>query len=311
MYFRSAFLAALTLGTAFLTGCHDIPYMKEESAQRSAMPMFMIPRIVPADPFTLQAFERGHKKYTTGVLYIEGDGLPYAQPKIMNFNPSPADPVGLRIAAQDGSPNVMYLARPCHYRQGYQGKKDCPGVFTGEGRFSEAVIHGYMNALDNIKAYHDLTGFELVGYDGGAAIATILAARRTDVTSLRTIAGNLDTTTTSYINKTEPLAKSLNPVNYAPQLANMPQRHFIGKLDKITPPEVYSAYAQALGPSSCISVSLIDNADHEHGWVEQWNTLRNLPVACSAPVALEPAPEPAPVPFDPATLDGPDGLGPK
>lgn len=309
---RFKFSLALFAATALLSGCHDIPYMKEESAQRSAMPMFMIPRIVPADPFTLQAFERGHKKYTTAVLYIEGDGLPYATRKVMNFNPSPADPIGLRIAAQDGSPNVMYLARPCHYRQGYQGNEDkCPAVFTGEARYSEAVIHGYMNALDNIKAYHDLTGFELVGYDGGAAIATILAARRNDVVSLRSIAGNLDTTTTSFINKTEPPAKSLNPVNYAPQLANMPQRHFIGKLDHVTPPEVYGSYAQALGPSSCSSVTLVDNADHEHGWVEQWNKLRTLPVACATPVELAPEPELPPVPFDPSTLDGPDGMGPK
>lgn len=302
------FLTILALAAVSMTACHDMPEYKKASAMNTALPVFMIPRVVPADPFTLQAYERVHKKYTTAVLYIEGDGTPYADANTLNFSSTPPDPVGLRLASQDGSPNVIYLARPCQYRQRYQGKEECPKVFGAEARYSEAVIHGYMNALDNIKAYHDLTGFEIVGYDGGAAIAAILAAQRTDIVSLRTVAGNLDTKTTSYLNNTKELDKSYNPVNYATKLALMPQRHFVGKLDRITPPAVYNSFAQALGPTPCNTSTLVDGADHMHGWVEQWNTLRTLPVGCqnmNKPALIE---EPAPVPFDPSTLDGDKGI---
>lgn len=295
---------ALSMSALLLSACQDLPTIRQDSAKRTALPVFMIPRNVPAEPFTLQGYERVHKKFTTAVLYIEGDGVAYSSPSVLSLSSTPTDPVGLRIAAQDGSENVVYLARPCQYRQKYQGKDECPKVFTTDAKFSEAVIQGYNHALDNIKAYHDVTGFEIVGFDGGAAIATILASQRADIVSLRTIAGNLDTTTTSQINGTLPLTKSYNPVNYASKLANKPQRHFVGKLDKITPAAVYNSYAQALGPTPCNAVSFIDNADHEHGWVEQWNTLRTLPAACTQVVQADPTP----VTFDPTTLDNYAGV---
>lgn len=300
----SRFLIAILSSAVLLSACHEVPTIRRDSAMRTALPVHMIPRVVPADPFTLQGYERVHQKFTTAVLYIEGDGPTYASPTTLNFTSTPVDPVGLRLAAQDGSKNVVYLARPCQYRNSkYQGKDECPKVFTTDAKFSEAVIHGYNAALDNIKAYHDVTGFEIVGYDGGAAIAAILAAQREDIVSLRTIAGNLDTKATADLHKVAVPNKSYNPADYANQLRDMPQRHFVGKLDKVTPPAVYASYSQKLGNTPCNAASLIDNADHEHGWTEQWSTLRNLPAACTQPVEAEPIP----VTFDPTSLDSDKG----
>ena len=299
------FLTLLSFSALVLAGCQNIPEYQRETARRTALPVFMIPRIVPAEPFTLQAYERVHKKFDTAVLYIEGDGEGYSSPTDLNLNNTPADPIALRMAAQDGRPNVIWLGRPCQYHTKYMNKDDCPAVFTADGKFSEAVLEGYNRALDNIKAYNDVTNFEIVGWDGGAAIATILAAQRNDIVSLRTVAGNLDTKTTAYLNKVEAPTHSLNPVDYASKLTAMPQRHFIGKLDHVEPPAVYSSFAQAMGPTSCNAVSLIDDADHEHGWVEQWKTLVTMPVACTSDAAS--IIEPPPVPFDPTTLDGDKG----
>ncbi len=299
------FLIALLSSAVLLTACHDVPMIREETAMRTALPVHLIPRTIPADPFTLQAFERGHKKFTNAVVYIEGDGESSTYPGPLNLSLPPSNPIGLRLAAQDGSSNVIYLGRPCgaYHKSKYLGKDDCPAVFKTDARYSEAVIHSYMKALDNIKAYHDVTGFDLVGYDGGAAIATILAAKRDDVSSLRTIAGNLDTKTTAALHKSLPPSKSYNPVDFAAELRDMPQRHFVGKLDNVTPPAVYASYSQALGATPCNNVSFIDNADHENGWVEQWNTLRTLPAACTQAVEAEPMP----VTFDPTSLDGDKG----
>ena len=297
--------SAVLSSTAFLAACHEVPVIRQETAMRTALPVHLIPRMIQADPFTIQAYERGHKKFTNAVVYIEGDGEALAYPGILNISMPLANPIGLRLAAQDGSSNVIYLGRPCgaYHKGKYQGKEDCPAVFKTDARYSEAVIHGFMKALDNVKAYHDLTGFDLVGYDGGAAIATILAARRDDVTSLRTIAGNLDTKTTAALNKALPPSKSYNPADFAKELRDMPQRHFVGKLDNVTPPAVYASYSQALGATPCNNVSFIDNADHENGWVEQWNVLRTLPAACTQTVEAEPMP----VTFDPTSLDGDKG----
>lgn len=302
-------LAMVSAAALFLSGCvNDVPMLKRESAQRIAMPVFMIPRTVPADPFTLKAFERVHQKYQPATLYIEGDGVPYATPDMTSLESSPTDPVGLRMAAQDGDTNVVYLARPCQYDQRYMGKKDCPEKYTTTHRYAPEVIAAYNQALDNIKAYHDVTGFNIVGYDGGGAIAAILAAKRDDVLTLRTVAGNLDTRATSINNNVTFLTGSMNPVDFAPQLVSKPQRHFIGKLDAVTPPVVYNSYAQALaraGDASCNAVTLVDNADHMNGWTEQWQTLRTLPVACNVPPQEAELP---PVQFDPSTLDGDKGI---
>lgn len=296
------FVLATAIG---LTACvNDVPMLRKESAQRIAMPVFMIPRILPAEPFTLQAYERVHDKFAPVTLYIEGDGIPYATADQTNFFATPTDPVALRMAAQDDGTNVIYVARPCQYKQKYNDKKECPERYTTTHRYAPEVIDAYSRALDNIKGYYNISEFNLVGYDGGAAIATILAAKREDVLSLRTVAGNLDTKIASNHNNVTLLTGSLNPVDFAPQLTNKPQRHYLGKLDRIMPPVVYSSYAQALGDSPCNAVTLVDNADHENGWTEQWKTLKNLPAACPATQSDELPP----VPFDPSSLDGDKGV---
>lgn len=53
------------------------------------------------------------------------------------------------------------------------------------------VFTAYNEALDEIKKRYDITEFNLIGHDGGANIAAVLASTRKDVVSLRTVAGNL------------------------------------------------------------------------------------------------------------------------
>jgi hypothetical protein len=289
----------LSLGVAFvaLTGCaHDLPPLRQESAQRIAMPVFMLPRDIAAGDFMLQSYERVYQRFEPATLYIEGDGVPYTSETLDSTNPTPTDPIALRLAAQDGGANVIWLGRPCQYNEGWRNGKDCPKDYWTGKRFSPEVIESFHAALDNIKKYYAIPSFRLVGYDGGAAIATILAAERDDVTALQTVAGNLNHRTVSQIHNTEFLDGSLNPVDFAAKLSAMPQRHFLGKLDGVTPPAVYNDFAQAVGDGSCMNVTLVDNADHEHGWTEQWKILKDMPLDCGQPAE--------PVKFDPTPLSG-------
>lgn len=296
--FRSFF--ALTLAAALLGGCvmQEIPSIREDSAKRVAMPVFMVARNVPSGPFMLQAYERVYKKYAPATVYIEGDGRPYVSIDRVSTDPTPLDPIALRLAAQDGGPNVIYLARPGQYNRAWAHGKQMPAEYWTRKRFSSDVIDAYGAALDNIKAYHTVSSFRLVGYDGGAAIAAILASQRADILSLQTVAGNLDPQTMARSHNIRPLDGSLNPVDFAPKIASLPQRHFIGKLDRVVPPSVYSSFAQSAGDGRCMNVTLVSGADHELGWAEQWKVLKDMPLDCSNPS------EPAPVPFDPTPLDG-------
>jgi len=289
-------LLTLGLTATLLSGCGTQSVMREDAVKRTAMPVFMLERTIPGTDFMFAARERVYKKYQPATIYIEGDGLAYQDNVSVSDDPTPLDPIALRLAAQDSGANVIWLARPCQYNSSYKKADTCPSAYWTNKRFSPEVIENYQVALDNIKAEYGIPSFDLVGYDGGAAIATILAAQRHDVTSLRTVAGNLDPKTTAELHNLVYSEESLSPVDFAPGVASLPQRHFLGKLDRTTPPAVYNSFAQSVADGHCLNVTMVDNADHALGWVEQWHVLKDMPVDCSAP--------PEPVMFDPTPLDG-------
>ncbi len=291
----------LACSTALLTGCYsDHSVMREDAAKRTAAPVFMIPRDIPTDKFILQSYERVYKKNKPVTLYIEGDGTYTLAAPALSDNPTPADPVALRMAAQDGGENVVWIARPCQYNKGWKDGKTCPVDYSTTKIFAPEVIDSYHIALDNIKTYYNIPSFDLVGYDGGAAIAVILGSQRADINSIRTVAGNLDPRAVANLNKQPYEEGSLNPSDFAAGISNIPQRHFIGKSDKVIPPAVFNSFAQAAGQGPCLNVTLVDNADHQLGWVEQWKTLKSIPMDCAQTEA-------APVLFDPTPLNGDKG----
>lgn len=282
-----------TLG---LAGCASHPVMQDDAVKRTALPVFMLQRDIPGSQFMFESRERVYQKFQPATIYIEGDGKAYIDENRISDDATPDDPVALRLAAQDDSANVIWIARPCQYNKEWKHGKSCPSAYWTGKRFAPEVIDDYNIALDNIKAEYGIPSFHLVGYDGGAAIATILSAQREDILSLRTVAGNLDPKTTAALHNVAYSEESLSPVDFAPALNAMPQRHFLGKLDRVTPPAVYNSFAQNMPNAQCLNVSLVDNADHVLGWVEQWKVLKDMPLGCNA------APEP--VPFDPTPLDG-------
>ena len=276
----------------------SLNYFKEESAKRIASAVFMLPRTIKANEFNLQAYERVYEKGAPAILYIGRDSK-----HIGLISPEPKNPVGLRLAAQDPKSNVIYLAQACQYT----GKhSDCPDEYMDEKRHAPEVITAFNTALNNIRGYHDISGFHIVGFDGGAGIAAALAAERNDILSFRSVAGILDTQFYAHINNTEFSEQSLNPVDIASKLKDMPQHHFVGQLDTEVPPAIYHSFAQAMGETECSNITLVPDTSHEKGWVEQWSSLRLKPFTCGAPKRVEEA-----VPFDPVTLDemgGPKGL---
>lgn len=291
---RTALLLSVT--TLAFVGCTpqvEQTVFRQDVVRRVAMPVFMLEREVPAGNFVLQARERVYQKGQPATIYIEGDSLVGMK---AGTTLTPNDPVALRLAAQDKGPNVIWLARPCQYQKTNKAEASCPTRFASENRYSTEVVDGLSAALDNIKAYYNIPSFDLVGYDGGAALAVILTSQRSDITSLRTVAGNLDPNATAQINAGTTSAASLNPIDFAASVGHLPQRHFIGKNDIVTPPIVYNNFAQSVGVNDCLNVTLVDNADHANGWVEQWAVLKTMPLDCAA--------APQPVQFDPTPLDG-------
>lgn len=296
---RTTFLSALVLAALAQSGCviWDNEF-RETTAERFARPAFMVERrIETTGPMDFQLWERMHERYAPANVYIEGDGMPTYLSRMISENPTPESPMGLALASRDNADNLLYIGRPCQFRES-QNEEACSKVYWSNRRFSPEVLASYNEILDEVKKRWDITEFNIIGYDGGANIAAALAATRTDIVSLRTVAGNLNPPM-AYAKTEQKLdADSILANNIAPDLADMPQHHFIGAGDEHIPPAIYHSFVQAMGSSGCVHYTLIPDADHEKGFVERWPELLKSTIACEGavpadyvPVDLPPVPD--------------------
>lgn len=236
--------------------------------------------IIPAGMFNLTTWEHVRKLGAPANIYIEGDGIAWVNKYTVSTNPTPSNPIALRLAGADRSDNVIYIARPCQY-SGWNRGGACPELYWTTGVAAPEVIAAYQQALGDIKERYNIQSFNLIGYSGGAAIAVLVAGMRTDVTSIRTVAGNTDYDTFTSIHNVTPIKDSLRPTTAAMRLSATPQRHFIGGKDKVVTPEIFEAWKKASADSPCVHGFTVPSNTHEEGWTEMWPALLATPLSCS------------------------------
>lgn len=270
------------LTISFLTACgaaNSSLETRHDTAAGIAASAGMSERVLPAGVFSLTSFERVTQSGAADV-YIEGDGLAWVSKYRASLNPTPPDPLALHLAAEDKAANVIYLARPCQYT-GWTKEGACPELYWTTGVSAPDVIAAYQQALDDIKARTHVSGFNLIGYSGGAAIAALVAAKRADVASIRTVAGNTDHAVFTSVHGVTPLADSIDPATAAMADSHIPQLHFIGGNDKVVPQNVFEGWKQASGASACVHSEIVDGNTHEKGWIEKWPELLARPLSCA------------------------------
>ncbi|MEZ0225417.1 MAG: alpha/beta fold hydrolase [Alphaproteobacteria bacterium] len=274
-HLRLFFLLPLLLT---LAGCGSTISSRTNLAADIAADRLPIHDTLKAYDFSLPVYARVKEKGGTARVYIEGDGLAWLGRHEPSRNPTPTNPVALRLAARDPSPNVIWIARPCQY-EGFSAA--CAAEYWTSKRFAAEVVFAYMEALDSLKQTYGVTGFELVGFSGGGAIATLLTQRRGDVLSLRTVAGNLDIEAFNRLHGVSPMPLSLNPRDVAAKIAHIPQMHFTGGKDDIIPQSIYDGYAIAVRNAACLHHAVVAEASHEKGWDDAWPRLLAYPLNCA------------------------------
>lgn len=261
---------ACALGAAVTaSGCAMQPLDLQGTSQGSRLK----PVAVKTSKFTIQTLQPASVEGQVLRVYIEGDGRAWITSHTASNDPTPIKSMAPGLAVNDPHPSA-YLARPCQYVQG----TNCKQALWTSGRFSKEVIQAESEVLDTLKSHHGIQEFELVGYSGGGAVALLLAATRDDVKQVQTIAGNIDPTAWTELKHLAPLAGSLNPVDFADQLAKLPQRHFIGMNDTVVPPDVSKAYMLKVQPLCGETVFV--NANHRAGYESSWAANRDKPVRC-------------------------------
>jgi len=239
----------------------------------------MTPLTLETSLFDLHARIRTAGKGGTLVVYIEGDGLAWKRTYERSDDPTPLDPVALRLAAADPSPAVAWLARPCQFAGGLTAR-NCSSDLWTNARYSEAVIATTGEALDRLKAESGATKLALVGYSGGGTVAALAAMRRTDIVWLKTVASPLDIAAFTAHHDVTPLAASLNPADDTAALARLPQIHYVGEDDRIVPPEIDREVVSLLDADGCAELRVVERTEHRDGWQDAWPHLATDIPAC-------------------------------
>ena len=232
-------------------------------------------------PFLITAYSRIQEPGKDLHIYIEGDGYAWVTRNRVSGDPTPRRPVAFELAAEDPAPNVVYLARPCQYTP-MEMNPVCEEAYWTGMRFSEEVINSLDQAVGKFVKDAQSPGIHLIGYSGGGAVALLIAARRQDVKSLRTVAGNLDPNGLNKYHEVDPMdERSLDPMKIAGKLAAIPQYHFVGAEDDVVPEIMAERFAERSASDTCVHIRKVNNADHVNGWTEAWPRLLALPLDCS------------------------------
>lgn len=223
--------------------------------------------------FDIAAFLPPNQVYDeTLTVYIEGDGLAWINFSTPSFDPTPINPLALRLAILDTSRNAVYLARPCQYVVGVE-RHGCETRYWTSHRFSTEVIEASNVAVTQLKTRFSAHRIRFVGYSGGGAVAALIASKRDDVVQLVTVAGNLDHAVWTKQHHLSALSGSLNPVDVWRSLQEIPQRHYVGGKDTVIGERVAQSYVNRFPINKKPNVSVIPTFDHHCCWESIWPRL--------------------------------------
>lgn len=199
-------------------------------------------------------------------VVIEGDGNAHDRKGRPSADPTPRDPLGFRIAQAWPQGPVAWLGRPCQY---VRDPACTPSDWT-TGRYSQSAVAASSLAIDDLKRRSGATRLRLVGWSGGGTMAALVAARRTDVAVLVTLAAPLDLAAWAEWHGASPLTESLDPaaVTLPPEIV---QLHVLGRFDQVAPPALGEASARRLG-----GVVLVWPEKHTCCWARRTDRLLAL-----------------------------------
>ena len=257
-------LAVLTLmlATLLAAGCSGNPPRPDDLARRFGFER----RVQRGAEFTHVVFTKALMSAPAGALhvYIEGDGTPYLARHDFAADPTPRNPLMLRLMTLDPAPSI-YVGRPCYF--GLADSPPCAPRDWTLDRFSPRIVDSMARVIEQVRATRGTDAIELYGHSGGGALAVLLAARLGGVQRIVTIGGNLDTDAWAAYHGYTPLEGSLNPVRGGPLPASLIQQHFVGDRDKVVPPEIVAAAARRLGAPGVV---VLHGVSHARGWDRAW-----------------------------------------
>lgn len=233
-------------------------------------------RVIAAGSFDITSVSSAAGASDLLTVYIEGDGLAFLDRATVSDDPTPLDPLALRLALAAPQRPAAWLARPCQYALPDHARNCGPALWTNR-RYAPEAVESLDRAIDTLKSATGARRLVLVGYSGGGVVAALLAARRTDVAGFVTVAADLDVDYWVQRDQLAPLTGSLDPVTLVDRLAAVPQVHFVGGRDRVVGADVVRAYVARLPSPNGAAVVEIADYDHRCCWADSWPALLARP----------------------------------
>jgi pimeloyl-ACP methyl ester carboxylesterase len=271
---RKSIIWVPLVASFLISACSTIPAVSEriDTAKQLAAQAGFQESVLSNAQFDLAVFAKPSRQVNPVlVIYIEGDGRAWKTASLPSDNPTPTNPLALRLAIQDPRPAVAYLARPCQFVA--PPSRGCSEKLWTSARFSPAVIETMNEAIEKLKQQYGASQLVLIGYSGGGAVATLVAAKRSDIKTIVTVAGNLDTDAWVRLYGLEPLSESINPASVAQSIRNISQTHYVGAKDDVIPRAISQSFLQKMGRPNQAKVIELPNYGHVCCWTERWSEL--------------------------------------
>jgi hypothetical protein len=249
----------------FFTGCSSYPTLKKRIEYLKTIPKKYHEKTVSKNNIKIIEIYDKPNNCKNINIYIEGDGLSYIYGSVSD-NPTPINPVGLKLFLKDTNRCKIYLSRPYQFINNKKANKR----LWSELRYSNLTVNFYINVLNEIKRKYNDKSFTLIGYSGGGTIAALIASKRNDIKKLILIASNLDLKKWYEIHYLKPSKYDLNPADFSKRLEKIKQIIIIGQNDKNVNYKVIKSYLSHFKNKKNIKVLIIQNMKHNDKWDEFW-----------------------------------------
>jgi hypothetical protein len=223
--------------------------------------------VVAGEPFEHLVYVKPANRPVGGFhVYIEGDGTPWLTPYQVALDPTPRQPLMLKLMRLDPAPS-LYLGRPCYFGL----MKHCESGYWTHGRYSKTVVDSMVAALKGIQSRLGWRGsVTLIGYSGGGALAMLMAPRVKDTSAVVTLAANLDVDAWTKLHGYSPLFDSMNPAVEPPLSSRIRQVHMVGGRDRNVPARITVA---GLTHQRNAQIVRFPDYDHHCCWDTVWRSI--------------------------------------
>lgn len=245
----------------FLTACASVGN-RIETAQSLQNKYSYTSSIYQTSNFPLYSARPNQLAYgqDTIAIVIEGDGYAWVSRSQVSGDPTPKNPIGLHIAANMPQ-QAIYLARPCQYIRAAR----CQSRYWSVDRFAPDVLRSYNEVISQIKAQYGTpqTQFHLIGFSGGAYLALNMAATRTDIHHVTTIAGLIEPEDWAQHHNITPLNTPSPTQQLLQNSAATHFTHICSNGDKIVP---CALTRQTVAGAANHTIKPIPNQNHKDLW---------------------------------------------